>query len=84
MFMDSSKNSSNAGAYTSLKKAFRRFVDLKVEFKRIQWTEEKKPQEYAKVVVLATFVSGVVLYCADVVVHKALWLVNATLRFLFG
>lgn len=82
--MEKTKNSSHAGAYTSLKKAFRRFEDIKVEFKKIQWTEEKKPQEYAKVVVLATLLSGMVLYCADVVVHKMLWLINSFLRLLFG
>ena len=83
-FMENPKNSSHVNAYASLKKAFRRFEDLKVEFKKIQWTEEKKPQEYAKVVVLATFFCGMLLYCADVVVHKSLWLINALLRFLFG
>lgn len=82
--MENPKISSKLNAYTSFKKAFRRFEDIKVEFKKIQWTEEKKPQEYAKVVVLATFFSGMVLYCADVVVHKTLWLINALMRGLFG
>jgi preprotein translocase SecE subunit len=82
--MENFKSGSQQNAYTSLKKAFKRFEDVKVEFKKIQWTEEKKPQAYVKVVVLATFFSGMVLYCADVVVHKFLWMINAFLRFLFG
>lgn len=82
--MDASKKVSNRDAYNSLSKAFRRLEDMKVEFKKIQWVEGKRTQEYAKVVVLATFVSGVVLYSADVFVHKSLWLINAMLRMLFG
>lgn len=82
--MDVSKKVSNRDAYASLSKAFRRLEDMKVEFKKIQWVEGKKTQEYAKVVVLATFISGVVLYLADVFVHKSLALINTILHMLFG
>lgn len=82
--MDAKKKASNRDAYNSLRKAFRRLEDMKIEFKKIQWVEGKRTQEYAKVVVLATFISGVVLYLADVFAHKSLWSINAILRMLFG
>jgi preprotein translocase subunit SecE len=67
-----------------LKKAYRRFEDIKQEFFRIQWTEEKEVITYAKVVVLATFVFGMLLYVTDVFVQRALQGVNVILRALFG
>ena len=68
----------------SAKKAFRRFEDLKTEFFRIQWTEEGEVSSMAKVVVLATFVCGMVLYIADLVVQRALTGVDSVLRLIFG
>lgn len=82
--MDTSKKVSHRDAYHSLRKAFKRLDDMKVEFKKIQWVEGKRTGEYAKVVVLATFVSGMVLYLADLFVHKSVGSVNAILRMLFG
>ena len=82
--MEQLKNPSQRNAYNSLRKAFRRFEDVKLEFTKIQWSEERGVQEYAKVVVLATFMSGMVLYFADVFVHKFVGGVNALLRLIFG
>lgn len=82
--MEHQKSQSRQSAYNTLRKAFRSLEDMKIEFKKIQWTEDKKIQEYAKIVVLATFASGMVLYFADVIVHKFLWALNACLRMLFG
>lgn len=68
----------------SLKGAFRRLEDLKAEFVRIQWTENGKVMDYAKVVVLATFVCGMILYIADLVVQRSLLGISAILRLIFG
>ena len=68
----------------SVKRAFRRFEDFKAEFVRIQWTEETSVSYMTKVVVLATFVCGMVLYVADLIVQRALIGVNGILRLLFG
>jgi preprotein translocase subunit SecE len=68
----------------SMKKAFRRFEDLKTEFFRVQWTEDGDVMQMAKVVVLATFVCGMVLYIADLVVQRALTGVDSVLRLIFG
>ena len=68
----------------SAKRAFRRFEDLKAEFLRIQWTEESSVSYMTKVVVLATFVCGMVLYAADLIVQRALIGFDGILRLIFG
>ena len=68
----------------SMKRAFRRFEDLKVEFLRIQWTDEGSVSDMTKVVVLATFVCGMVLYIADLIVQRTLIGVDGVLRLIFG
>ena len=67
-----------------MRKAFRRFEDLKAEFLRIQWTEEGEVSHMAKAVVLATFVCGMVLYIADLIVQRSLVGVDSILRLIFG
>jgi preprotein translocase subunit SecE len=68
----------------SIKKAFRRFEDLKSEFVRIQWTEEGQVLGYAKVVVLATFICGMLLYITDLIVQRTLIGFDGILRMIFG
>jgi len=68
----------------SLKKAFRRFEDVKSEFSRIQWIEEGTALGYAKVVILATFVCGMLLYIADLFVQGLLTGIDGFLRMIFG
>ena len=83
--MEVLKNTSTARPSAfSMKRAFRRFEDLKGEFLRIQWTEENSVSYMTKVVVLATFVCGMVLYVADLIVQRALIGVNGILRLMFG
>lgn len=67
-----------------MKKAFRRFEEFKAEFFRIQWTEEENVTDIAKVVVLATFICGMVLYLADLIVQRSLIGVDSVLRLIFG
>ena len=68
----------------SLKKAFRRFEDLKAEFFRIQWTEDGGVGNMTKIVVLATFVCGMVLYVADLFVQRLLFGIDGLFRLIFG
>ncbi len=83
--METQKSSPSARVpLFSMKKAFRRFEDLKTEFFRIQWTEEGEVSSMAKVVVLATFVCGMVLYIADLIVQRALVGFDSILRLIFG
>jgi preprotein translocase SecE subunit len=83
--MDSNKTaSSGSSSNMSMKKLSRRFEELKSEFFRIQWTEEGEVSTYTKAVIVATFVSGMVLYIADLVVHRSLLGIDTILRFIFG
>ena len=83
--MEALKNASAARSSAfSMKRAFRRFEDLKAEFFRIQWTEETSVSYMTKVVVVATFVCGMVLYIADLIVQRALIGVDGVLRLIFG
>jgi preprotein translocase subunit SecE len=83
--MEVQKNPSSGNVpLFSMRKLFRRFEDLKAEFLRIQWTEEGEVSHIAKVVVLATFVCGMVLYIADLIVQRALVGVDSILRLIFG
>ena len=61
------------------KKFWRAFEDFKAEFTRIQWSEEGEVVKTARIVVISTFVSGLVLYSADIVVKN----VRQGLEFLF-
>lgn len=81
--METQKSSPQAQSY-SLKKAFRKFEDIKAEFMKIDWIEEGEVTTYAKIVVLATFISGMVLYFADLVVQRALSGFEAILKLIFG
>ncbi len=84
MSMDTQKMSSTKVSSFSVRKAFRRFEDLKAEFFRVQWTEENNVLSMAKVVVVATFVCGMVLYLADLIVQRALTGMDSILRLIFG
>ena len=65
--MESSKTT--AAQTPSMKNFWRAFEDFKSEFTRIQWTEEGEVTKTAKIVVISTFVSGLVLYGADLFVR---------------
>jgi preprotein translocase subunit SecE len=83
--MEALKNAPAARSSTfSMKRAFNRFEELKAEFFRIQWTEEGNVSDMTKVVVLATFVCGMVLYIADLIVQRALIGFDGVLRLIFG
>lgn len=85
MVMETQKTSTGARVSPlSVKRAFRRFEDLKQEFFRVQWTEDNNVTYMTKVVVLATFVCGMVLYLADLVVQRSLAGVDTILRLIFG
>ncbi len=68
----------------SFKKAFRRFEDVKTEFFRIQWTEDKKVWYYTRIVLISVCLSGVLLYLADLIVQKGLSVVSFLLRMVLG
>jgi len=80
--MDSRQSQSRSSF--SVKKAFRRFEDLKAEFFKVHWTEDGNVRSYAKIVIVATFICGMVLYIADLIVQHALFGIDGLLRVIFG
>lgn len=68
----------------AVKKAGQFLENMKAEFKKIQWTEDQSVQVYAKIVVVATFLLGMCIYLADIVIQKMLFVVDAVFRLLFG
>lgn len=78
------KSSTGTHSSFSMKRLSRRLEEMKSEFFRIQWTDEGDVSTYTKVVIVATFVSGMLLYIADLVVHRALLGVDTILRCIFG
>jgi len=65
-------------------RAYKYFENLKAEFQKIQWTEGEEVKVYAKVVVGATFVLGLAIYFADLIIHRVMFGLEAIYRFLFG
>ncbi len=67
-----------------LKKFWKSFEEIKAEFSRIQWSEEGEVHKTAKVVVVATFASGLVLYGADLILRSALHGLGALFQAIIG
>ena len=62
-----------------------RFMDeVKGEFRRITWTPKDELIVYTKVVLAMTFIFGMAVYGADLVIQGAVGTVNTLLRFIIG
>lgn len=61
-----------------------RFVgDVKSEFKKVVWTSKEELKVYTQVVVVTTFVCGMLVFFADLVIKNVLEAINFALR-VFG
>ncbi len=58
--------------------------DIKVEFKKVSWTEKEELQAYTKIVVASTFAIGVCVFSADVFIQTTLESINILLGMLSG
>lgn len=67
-----------------IKKSYEYFEEIKAEFGRISWTEGEEVLHYAKIVVACTFVSAMVIYLADLVIHRLLGGLDAIFKLIFG
>ena len=74
----------NTTASFSLKRVHKLIEHMKSEFHKIQWTEETELRTCARIVVAATFVAGMVIYFADLIVQKVLHGFDVIFRFIFG
>ncbi|MDB6080829.1 MAG: secE [Chlamydiia bacterium] len=68
----------------SAKKAAQFLENVKSEFFKIQWTEDQDVKVYAKIVLISTFLLGMGIYLADVLIQKALFVVDVLFKLLFG
>lgn len=67
-----------------IKRAYEYFEEVKEEFFKISWTEGDEVMTYAKAVVGSTFVFGMLIYVADLVIHRALFGLDSIFKLLIG
>lgn len=67
-----------------LRKAYGYFEDVKTEFSKISWTDGQEVMTYAKAVVGSTFVFGLLLYVADLFIHRVLFGLDTIFKWLVG
>jgi len=84
--MSLSEKHENAGRVPAqpIKKSYEYFEEIKAEFGRISWTEGEEVLHYAKIVVGCTFVSAMVIYVADLIIHRMLGGFDALFKLIFG
>ncbi len=80
-----SKNSrSQAASKNPGANAFNFIGDVKAELKKISWTTKEELQVYTKIVVVATFVFGMMIYLIDLVVNGCLGGIGTLFRMIIG
>jgi preprotein translocase subunit SecE len=62
------------------RKAFDFVGDIKSEFSKISWTSKQELTAYTKIVVGATFMFGMLVYVADLVIQRSLITLDAIFR----
>ena len=78
------KTSRSVTVSKPFKKAYAFFEDVKSEFWKIQWTEKEELRTSAKIVVVATFVLGMIIYVADLVIQRLLNGLEGIFQWLVG
>lgn len=58
--------------------------EIKNEFSKITWTEKDELAFYTKLVVGATFISGVAVYIIDLSIRASLTSLETIVKFIFG
>jgi preprotein translocase SecE subunit len=67
-----------------VKRTYEYFEEVKAEFFKINWTDGAEVFSYAKIVVGSTFAFGILIYVADLVVHRALAGFDGLFKLLIG
>jgi len=65
-------------------RAYTYFEEVKAEFLKISWTEGEEVLTYAKIVVITTFVFGLFLYIADLLIQRVLFGLEAIFKLVVG
>ncbi len=58
--------------------------DIKTEFKQINWTSKEELKTYTQITVGATFLFGMMIYFADLVIQSTLGLLTYIVRLIAG
>ena len=66
------------------KASFSFMRELKEELKKISWTTKQELVLCTKVVVWSTFIFGLGIYIADLMIKSALELIKLVIHFIFG
>lgn len=64
--------------------AFTFIRDLKEELKKVSWTTKQELILCTKIVVWSTFIFGLGIYIADLMIKSSLELIKLVLHFIFG
>ena len=67
-----------------LRKAYEFFEEVKAEFSKITWTEGDEVVTYAKAVVGSTFAFGLLIYVADLFIHRVLFGLDTIFKWVVG
>lgn len=59
-------------------------TDIKTEFSKITWTSKEELIFYTKLVVGATFISGIAVYLIDLSIRSVLGALETIVKFIFG
>ncbi|MDF2577414.1 MAG: SecE/Sec61-gamma subunit of protein translocation complex [Chlamydiales bacterium] len=83
MSVESSKASNYVVQFKS-KKLLRFFGETKEEIKKIHWTTAAELQVYTKVIVIAAFALGMVIYLNDLIVGAVLYVIHSLINAVMG
>ena len=73
-----------APAKAAVKRKSSYLSDIKLEFSKITWTNKEELIFYTKLVVGATFLSGIGVYLIDLAIRSVLSSLETIVKFIFG
>jgi preprotein translocase subunit SecE len=82
--MDVKKGRSSASAKAEGQKVVAFVGDVKQELRRVEWTSKEELKSYTKIVLLSTFVLGMFIYFADLMIQGFLGGFNLFFKFFTG
>ena len=68
----------------AIKKGSSYLTEIKTEFNKITWTSKEELIFYTKLVVGATFISGIAVYIIDLSIRSVLGALETIVKFIFG
>lgn len=67
-----------------LKRAYKYFEGVKAEFLRVQWTRREDIKTYTKAILISTFVFGMLIYFADLIIRQCVHGLDTIFQWIFG